>query len=56
MSKPKIAQKTPIVMEVEPGTHAWRSCGQSSKQPYCDGSHSDLDFTPIIETVSEKKT
>jgi len=56
MSKPKISQKSPIVIEVEAGTHAWCSCGESSKQPYCDGSHMGTDFTPIIEKVEEKKT
>ncbi|OIQ36237.1 MAG: glutamate synthase [Crocinitomix sp. MedPE-SWsnd] len=56
MSKPKIPQKSPMVIEVEAGTHAWCSCGESSKQPYCDGSHTGSDFTPIIEKVEEKKT
>lgn len=56
MSKAKIAQKSPVVMEVEPGNYAWCACGESSNQPYCDGSHKGTGFTPIIESVDVKKT
>lgn len=56
MEKPKIAQKAPYVMEVEPGNYAWCSCGQSTNQPYCDGSHSGTGFSPIVEKIEEKKT
>ena len=55
MSK-KIAQKSPYVMEVEEGTYAWCACGNSSNQPYCDGSHKGTEYSPIIENVTEKKT
>jgi CDGSH-type Zn-finger protein len=50
-----IAQKSPYVMEVEAGTYAWCSCGLSTKQPYCDGSHKGTGMSPLIETVTEKK-
>ena len=44
---PKIAQKAPFKVEVEAGkSYFWCSCGQSSKQPFCDGSHKDTGFTP----------
>ena len=52
MSVPKIAQKSPFVMEVEPGKYAWCSCGLSTKQPYCDGSHKGTGLAPIIENVT----
>jgi CDGSH-type Zn-finger protein len=55
MSDPKIAQKSPFVMDVEPGKYAWCSCGLSSKQPYCDGSHKGTEFSPIIEKVTEAR-
>jgi CDGSH iron-sulfur domain-containing protein 3 len=52
----KIVQKKPMIMEVEPGRYAWCSCGHSTKQPYCDGSHKGSGMSPIIEEVTEKKT
>lgn len=53
--EPQIAQKNPYVMKVEPGTYAWCACGQSSNQPYCDGSHKGTGFKPVIEKVEEEK-
>lgn len=32
-------QKAPFVMEMQPGEYWWCSCGESDKQPFCDGSH-----------------
>lgn len=51
----KVAQKSPFVMEVEPGNYAWCACGHSSKQPFCDGSHQGSEFSPRIEKIAEKK-
>jgi len=56
MSEPKIAQKGPYVLEVEPGKYAWCACGKSQSQPYCDGSHRDTGITPMIAQIEEKKT
>jgi len=56
MSEPIIAGKTPIVEELEPGERYWCSCGKSSTQPYCDGSHKGTDFAPVAFTVEEKKS
>ncbi|MCB9771923.1 MAG: CDGSH iron-sulfur domain-containing protein [Candidatus Omnitrophica bacterium] len=55
MSEPKIAQKAPFVIEVEPGTYAWCACGGSRNQPYCDGSHRGTGLAPIVIKVEEKK-
>ncbi|MDF1720998.1 MAG: CDGSH iron-sulfur domain-containing protein [Minwuia sp.] len=47
MSEPVIVQKSPFSVEVEAGkNYFWCSCGQSSKQPFCDGSHKGSDFAP----------
>lgn len=50
-----IAQKTPYVMEMEPGTYLWCACGRSKKQPFCDGSHSGTGFAPKRFVVDEKR-
>ena len=55
MEEPNCPQKLPYVLEVEPGTYAWCSCGRSDNQPYCDGSHAGTSFLPLIEKVEEKK-
>ncbi|MEM7214084.1 MAG: CDGSH iron-sulfur domain-containing protein [Pseudomonadota bacterium] len=46
--KGKVAQPSPIAVEVEEGkTYFWCTCGESSKQPFCDGSHKDTGFAPM---------
>lgn len=55
MEQPNIPQKTPYVMELEPGNYAWCACGKSENQPYCDGSHKGSEFTPIVEKITEAK-
>ncbi len=47
MSEPIIFEKKPTVMELEPGTYYWCSCGHSAKQPFCDGSHKGTELTPV---------
>lgn len=46
MSEPRIAEKGPAVMELEPGTYWWCACGRSDNQPFCDGSHKGTEFSP----------
>lgn len=55
MSTPVIADKKPAVLELEPGTYYWCSCGQSQNQPCCNGAHKDTGFTPLAFEVTEKK-
>lgn len=54
---PKIAQTAPYPVEVEAGkSYFWCACGQSSKQPFCDGSHKGTSFAPVKFTAEETKT
>ena len=41
-------------MDVEAGkTYYWCSCGKSTKQPFCDGSHKGGDFVPQAYTATQ---
>ncbi len=53
---PNIPQKAPYGVDLEPGTYWWCTCGNSSKQPWCDGSHKGSDFVPSKVDISEAKT
>jgi len=55
MKLPKIVQKRPYVIEEKAGKKAFCSCGLSSKDPYCDGSHKDTEFSPEIVELKENK-
>jgi len=55
MANPKIAQKSPFVMDIAPGNYAWCACGESNNQPYCDGSHKGTEFSPIVEKIDEPR-
>lgn len=56
MTSPKIAQTAPYPVQVETGkSYFWCACGQSSKQPFCDGSHKDTVFTPLKYTAQADK-
>ncbi|MGD9929009.1 MAG: CDGSH iron-sulfur domain-containing protein [Mangrovibacterium sp.] len=56
MKKGKIAEKSPVMMEMEPGTYWWCACGQSKNQPFCDGSHKGTEFSPKEVKIEEKQT
>jgi len=56
MADPVIAQTSPYGVEVEEGKkYFWCACGKSAKQPFCDGSHSGSDFTPLMYEATETK-
>ena len=56
MSEVVIAQKNPYVVDVVEGkTYYWCQCGQSIKQPFCDGSHKGTTFNPVIFKATETK-
>jgi CDGSH-type Zn-finger protein len=55
MTEPTIADKKPIVMDLEAGDYWWCTCGNAQGQPFCDGSHKSTDFTPMKFTIEEQK-
>ena len=56
MLKGKKAGESAIVVEVEKNkSYFWCSCGLSSKQPFCDGSHKNTEFSPVKFIAAETK-
>ena len=58
MKKGKRAGESPFGVDVLQGkSYFWCTCGESLKQPFCDGSHKETDFTPlqfVIYSTGEK--
>ena len=56
MTKEQRAGKTPIGVDVVEGkSYYWCTCGKSSKQPFCDGSHKGSDFVPLAYKADQSK-
>ena len=55
MSNPDKPNRAPIIMDCQPGKYAWCSCGKTSKEPFCDGSHSGTGMFPVIEEITEAR-
>lgn len=48
----KVAQLGPYQVHLQAGqTYLWCVCGNSSRQPFCDGSHNGSTFTPLRFTA-----
>lgn len=56
MTKAVCAKKGPYTMELAAGDYYWCACGRSKNQPFCDGSHSGTDISPVKFTVAQKET
>jgi CDGSH-type Zn-finger protein len=52
---PKIAATCPAALELPAGDHWWCTCGHSTNQPFCDGSHKGTGFAPQRFTLTEAK-
>ena len=56
MSGSQRTGETPIGVNVVEGkSYYWCTCGKSSKQPFCDGSHKGSDFAPLQYKASQSK-
>ena len=56
MIKGERAGDSAIAVEVEKDKSCyWCSCGKSTKQPFCDGSHKGTEFTPLAYKAEETK-
>lgn len=52
--KPVVANNKPSKVELVKGEdYYFCACGQSSNQPFCDGSHAGTDFKPMQFTAEE---
>ncbi|MEL6366125.1 MAG: CDGSH iron-sulfur domain-containing protein [Pseudomonadota bacterium] len=57
MTDPIRAGDAPLPVKVEAGkAYFWCTCGRSSKQPFCDGSHQVTDLAPMRWEAPETKT
>lgn len=57
MTEPVVAQKGPFSVEVESGKkYFWCACGRSAKQPFCDGTHKDTGFSPVVYVADKAGT
>jgi CDGSH iron-sulfur domain-containing protein 3 len=55
--KPVAAAKEPFAVEVVEGRrYYWCSCGRSKTQPFCDGSHQDSAFEPVVFSAKKSQT
>ncbi len=52
--EPVIAKPKPYLVPVKQGNrYAWCACGRSKAQPFCDGSHSNTVFKPVLFTAAK---
>ena len=51
----KIVEGPMGINVIEGKSYFWCSCGKSSKQPFCDGSHKGTKFTPLMYKADQAK-
>ena len=54
--KPEIAGESPVMIDLKiDENYAWCSCGKSINQPWCNGSHKETHFNPLVFSSEESK-
>lgn len=54
MKYPEPDCKGPIVVMLEKGDKKpWCTCGESKRQPFCDGAHIGTEFKPLVFAAEE---
>ncbi len=54
MNKPVIANNKPVAVNLEENEqYFFCTCGRSTNQPFCDGSHAGTDFKPMAFTAGK---
>jgi len=56
LMNPTVAQESPYVLRMKPGTYHFCTCGLSKSQPFCDGSHKGSGFAPKSVEIKEART
>ena len=49
------AQNAPFTLTMQPGRYLWCSCGESKKQPFCDGNHEETGLFPKTIIIDEEQ-
>jgi CDGSH-type Zn-finger protein len=56
MNEPVVAARTPVHVKLEAAReYLYCTCGRSSDQPFCDGSHEGTSFTPLAFRVEKDR-
>jgi len=50
-----MSKDMPIILELEPDSYYWCSCGKTKNAPFCDGSHEGTQYLPVEFTITKKK-
>ena len=50
-----MSKENPVIVDLEPGTYYWCSCGKTRTPGFCDGSHKGTDSQPLQFAITEKK-
>jgi CDGSH-type Zn-finger protein len=50
-----MSDEHPIMLDLEPDTYYWCSCGKTKNSPFCDGSHEGTNFLPVEFEITKNE-